>query len=525
MVLRMANPWKHPKTGVYYIRVRVPKDLLVHVGSKLIKRSLHTKNRDEAKLLYSEAETALLQRWKTLREGVQSLSDRQATAVAGELYRRSLEVGPYRHIMLGLHTSTRLMQIEIALGEMDQFPRPELFPREGTREEALERIIGGLVSQYLSENGLLLDQFSRDRVLVAVGYAIRQAAYHTLREVEGDWRPDPDADRFPALELPSAKEEQSKAAELSFEDAWKGTSAGYARATRKRWRPILEGLMESAKKSNLRAITTDDVEAWAEGVLAAGGVSRRSFSRNNLAAVKTFFGKLKDGKKIAVNPTVGVKISLSKRDKGRAMRGFYDDEAFKILEATTAAPPAKLSKHYARARRWVPWLCAYTGARVNEITQTRACDVQFVETYWCIHITPEAGTQKTCSKRLVPLHDHIIEQGFLEFARAKKGSEPLFALRSTPGKTAPSELVGAHLAKWVRALKVSDEDVAPNHGWRHRFKTEARGCIPAEMLDAIQGHAPVTEGQKYGEFPPRKLGPEIAKLPRIILPSEVKDAA
>ncbi|MEY9463866.1 site-specific integrase [Bradyrhizobium ottawaense] len=34
-----------------------------------------------------------------------------------------------------------------------------------------------------------------------------------------------------------------------------------------------------------------------------------------------------------------------------------------------------MTEENAAARRWVPWLCAYTGARVNEITQLRACDV------------------------------------------------------------------------------------------------------------------------------------------------------
>jgi integrase len=434
----MANPWKHPKTGVHYLRVRVPKDLQKHVGSELIKRSLRTKDVNEAKRLHSEAATELLQRWNMFRKGVQSLTDRQATAIAGELYRSALEVGPYRNFMQGMYTAVRLQEIEIALGEMDQLPRKDLYQRVGTREQALERIIGPLVSDYLSEKGLLLDESSHDRVLMAVGYAIRQAAYQTLRECEGNWQPDPDANRFPALELPTTKEEQTKAEELPFEEAWKVASVGYATATCKRWRPILESLIESAKKSNIRTITEYDVEAWVDGVLAAGDVSRRSFVRNNLTAVKTFFGKLKAKKKIAVNPTVDVKIHLSKGDKGRDMRGFRNEEAFKILEASFAEAPAKLSKHYAHARRWVPWLCAYTGARVNEITQARACDIRSLEGYWCILITPEAGTQKTCSKRDVPIHKDLIDQGFLDFVRTKKGNEPLFALRSTPGKTAPS---------------------------------------------------------------------------------------
>lgn len=64
-------------------------------------------------------------------------------------------------------------------------------------------------------------------------------------------------------------------------------------------------------------------------------------------------------------------------------------------------------------------------------------------------------------------------------------------------------------------LKITDPTVAPNHGWRHRFKTVARKAgLDAEKRDAIQGHAPRTEGENYGEVPPDVMLPEILKLPR-----------
>jgi hypothetical protein len=40
-------------------------------------------------------------------------------------------------------------------------------------------------------------------------------------------------------------------------------------------------------------------------------------------------------------------------------------------------------------------------------------------------LTPEAGTIKTGKPRSVPLHSHIVEQGFVEFVKAN-GSGPLF---------------------------------------------------------------------------------------------------
>jgi hypothetical protein len=44
---------------------------------------------------------------------------------------------------------------------------------------------------------------------------------------------------------------------------------------------------------------------------------------------------------------------------------------------------------------------------------------------WVLKITPEAGTTKTGKPRTVPLHEHLIEQGLLEFVKAK-AQGPLF---------------------------------------------------------------------------------------------------
>lgn len=47
----MASPYKHPKTGVYYFRKGVPKDLQKIIGKTVFKTSLKTKDLKEAKRL------------------------------------------------------------------------------------------------------------------------------------------------------------------------------------------------------------------------------------------------------------------------------------------------------------------------------------------------------------------------------------------------------------------------------------------------------------------------------------------
>jgi hypothetical protein len=49
MSLAMSRPWKHPSSGVYWLRKGVPEDLRKLVGKREEKRSLQTRDPVEAK--------------------------------------------------------------------------------------------------------------------------------------------------------------------------------------------------------------------------------------------------------------------------------------------------------------------------------------------------------------------------------------------------------------------------------------------------------------------------------------------
>ncbi|MDR3471682.1 MAG: hypothetical protein P4M09_08335, partial [Devosia sp.] len=86
MVLSMARPWKHPKTGIYWLRRRVPDRLRELVGKLEIKKSLGTKDPTEAKRLHAAALLELDEAWAGLTRGVRSLSEREAWEVAQSVY-------------------------------------------------------------------------------------------------------------------------------------------------------------------------------------------------------------------------------------------------------------------------------------------------------------------------------------------------------------------------------------------------------------------------------------------------------
>ena len=111
-------------------------------------------------------------------------------------------------------------------------------------------------------------------------------------------------------------------------------------------------------------------------------------------------------------------------------KGFTPQEAKKILTATLVAPSDFISVEMAAARRWLPWLCAYSGARINELTSLYPADIKpYPGGIWCMIIKP--SLEKTAQWRSVPIHSHVIKQDFgqkfLDYVEERrKLKKPLF---------------------------------------------------------------------------------------------------
>lgn len=209
--------------------------------------------------------------------------------------------------------------------------------------------------------------------------------------------------------------------------------------------------------------------------------------------------------------------------------GFTEDEAKAILRATLvdAANLGQRADALKLAIRWVPWICAYTGARVSEIAQLRKEDLITEFSVPCIRITPESGTVKTGKYRIVPIHPHLIEQGLLAFINARPAG-PLFLApdkaRAEAAKAA--KVISGKVGEWVREdAGITDLRVWPNHGWRHRFKTLCRDVgIDQDVRNAIQGHGDGTAAADYGEVRITAMRRAIEAFPRIDLSVPLNEA-
>ncbi len=386
--------------------------------------------------------------------------------------------------------------------------------RSGIRPMLADR---GHTAQFLASRGIALTHAAHALFLDCVLDNYIPALSLLERRAKGDYEPDDLPRQFPPFSASPALTADAALSPWDLFEAWVKAKQP-AQSTVESWRTVFRALSRDCPDRSASTITPDEAQAWLDKQVTE---NRSRFTVRNtwLKATNTVFA-WGTTRKLTTNPFAAVVMEVPRRKKHRP-KWFHEHERTTILKAAKAVEDT--SNPDDAARRWVPWLLAYSGARPQEITQLRGRDVQQVDGIWTLNLTPEAGTSKTGEARQVPLHDHLIEQAFLEFAKSC-GDGPLFyrprkkqsgSVELMQQRKAPAAQVRQRLAAWVRDIGVNDEHLSPLHAWRHTFKLIGRRIEhDYTMLDYICGHAQATAGREYGEPTLTDLARVIQRFPR-----------
>lgn len=381
------------------------------------------------------------------------------------------------------------------------------------------------VPAFLAERGESLSDEAGALFLDTLEEEFAAALALLRRRSEGDYRADPRPARFPAATPPAAPTKPSGMNSMGLFAGWVKERQP-AVSTVSRWRSVFLAMDERFTRRDAGRITEAEAREWADTLVT----EERSAAVANdiwLRAANVVFGWAAGKKLISTNPFDGITLARPKAEPKLREREFQESEWKVILKATLEKPKGRLVGHKAAVRRWVPWLCAYTGSRPGEVTQLRGADVrQHSQGFWFIRITPEAGTVKGGTAREVPLHPHLIEQGFLEFVQ-EVGEGPLFydptATRvagNDPTKPArpPWVIARQKLGDWVRGLGIDDKGISPNHAWRHTFKRRAaRAGLERRIRNAFCGHSSSDVGDQYETPTLEDMAAEVGRFPRYVL--------
>jgi len=501
------------------------------VGKTIVQKTLDTKDPAEAKRRFLPVATAIDREWTRLAAAEEitpprerdRLKPKQVLGIAGEFYRW----------MVSKHDGDP-GKAEKWREEVEKDRRFIVPPQ--TKLKGLNWVTGGpgrympLVQQFLEERGILVPEDNLFDIAAQAAWAGMRAKERLARIAEKDYSDDPAEARYPKWDevKPTLAIKSEMLTVADHYDEFANTrSAGL----RKKYRTSLQDLARFLGHENLAIATPENIQAWVDDLVGRmvgeGKEARRKHGDKDIAdgyltAARSFYKWAVSKRKLKANPAADIRHEYKAKPRTRPPY-FTDEESKLILSEALREPSGRESPEFRAAKRWAPWLYAYPGARVNEITQLRKQDVRRRryedEDVWTINITPEAGPVKNGRAREIPLHEHLIAQGFPGFVEGCE-TERLFydpaRRRGGSDKNPTSAKVGAKIAEWVRKLGVP-KSVAPNHGWRHRFKAVARRkrMIP-EIRDAMNGHKARTEGEAYGgDVEWDMMWPEVKLLPRI----------
>lgn len=516
MLYRLVQPMRRRDTSIPHFVQRIPKDVLeaargttaaIPVGdnivyrrisekAEVIKVSLGTRDPSEAKQRQAVIVAYLEGYWQSLRNGPARLKQKEAVALAGEIYRLwvdALEDDPGDP---AIWKRVERLNNDAMAGNYSH-PLAILLDKPDV-QGSLERRFGFFADLVLAKRGLIVDHDSRQKLLLQTAKAMQMAANTLHRYSSGDYTPDTTPERFP-------KWESSKKITLTeLYDGWKRENSALSESTYEAYGRAVRYLHDFLKHEDASRIQPEDIIAFKDfrlqQVIPRTGktVSPRTVKDGDLAALKAIFNWAVKELKLPNNPANGVTLKVPKKTVLRDNFFSRAEAAALLNEARAFTKPERMMEKTALGIRWVPWICAYTGSRVGEIAQLRKSDILQQEDAWVFRITPEAGDVKTRVQRTVPIHAHLVEEGLLEMVAGR--SDGYLFLNAVEGDKirGKRKALQNRVEEFTRRF-VSDREIQPVHGWRHSFKAYGlEGGIEGRILDIIQGHAPDTEGKKYG---------------------------
>lgn len=569
-VIKMGRPtYREGSTYIQFDR-RIPtavldrvrgQKLLIPVGPEIIakrisssaihmKLSLRTQDKAEGKLRDAEVE-AYLQRVYAglLNDAPVKLTHRECVAVAGVFYQGWLRDAERRLSKVfqknedGTWTTRFVEGSPSEAADAALSDDPDVDPLDPDHPDLKKRLVA-----FLRDWSIKADDSSLALLMTEALRALQLAYEQRQREAVGDYSPDQNADRFPPISevtdrhaLKSATATRAKSARLTLTELftrWKDSpdqrgdakSPGIAQSTIASYSTVFRQLGEFLKHEDVRRITRDDLEGFLKK-RREDGISQKTVVGVDRAAIRSIFRWGVENRIIQENPVATLwKPKPRKKARTRGDKVFTEGERVAILKHALEYQPRsnREDKKLIAAKRWVPWLLAYSGLRVGEVAQLRKKDIEEHRGHWAMAIDFEAGTTKSKGTWHVPLHLHPIDLGFLDFV--KRARDGYLFIDPTPerykadaresrtkderGVLGPLKTLQNDLAEFAREV-VKRKDVPPNHGWRHTFISVCRTVgIDPETQRAFHDHAGETVSEsEYGEFYPAMVE-ALKKIPR-----------
>lgn len=505
MGLRMCSPRRHPNSGNYWIRKRVPDELRHIIGKREIKKSLGTSDPREAKRLAitvcAEIDTTLEKARRS-----QTMGAVEIEALKGEYLRERLDA----LVKEALKNQWSPEGFDAATYPLSDGVETKIPPN--LDEVDYEQVRSAIVSEWGQE--AIAPLLKRHNLHPAPGVRSRLGEEVYKAELEAHRAAYAkvfyDPQWLPPSYASASIEHTATVLELFNQYA---KTAELAPRTVDGWRTYITRANRYLKGKAAATITKQDVRSFAEALRQGDKtanpngkpLSVKSINDNYLAALSAVYKWAIERERLKLDPTKGVRLKERAREKLRII-GYKREEVATILAATRVKPEGRVTPENANVRRWVPWLCAFTGARVSEILWLKRSDVDETQGIHYIDIRADTivgrGIKNASSIRSLPLHPAIIAEGFLDYWQALPSTEEYLFPGSWSDKDGDRAKPPANrLRVWLKAQlpHANWGQLSPNHSFRHWLTSELRVAkVDGDYARAITGHSHKDTHGGYG---------------------------
>lgn len=196
-----------------------------------------------------------------------------------------------------------------------------------------------------------------------------------------------------------------------------------------------------------------------------------------------------DKRYIKFNPARGVVLKKSKGSKKSKREMFSPNEIQLIFKG--------LQNEKNSYKFWIPVLAYYTGARLAELVQIIKEDIKFSKTHNCWYIDindnyhPGVRFQKhlknSNSIRKIPLHDDLIDIGFIEFIFNRTSIQVYKELCDLKH---PADAFSKSFTRYLKSIDIHIPVRKTFHSFRHTFITSLINYkVSPLVLGTITGHS------------------------------------
>ncbi|AZG74832.1 hypothetical protein EGC82_20015 [Shewanella livingstonensis] len=244
-------------------------------------------------------------------------------------------------------------------------------------------------------------------------------------------------------------------------------------------------------------ITSADAMTYRDELLTQG----RSYKSNKeyLAAIFQFFKWCQLMNYCNHNPFESVTVGQKPKAKPNQARDRWTHTELKRLLRSSSFKASTTDF------KWVTRLMLYGGLRPSEACQLKPGDIKLIDGIHCISIDDSGAVQRLKNlnaKRYVPIHQHLLELGFIAFVEQRKTTHTqLFDYKPVGIIEDWSKTYCKQLAKLQTEIGMQANQRPTAYGLRHTFIDEMKQLDISEHIVAqIVGHAnPNITFSRYGK--------------------------